>query len=116
LNIRQARAVGISSILHRIFIIVPGVLNLALGLGEALIRCCSERDRLQAVRKVEQMNPALAAEALGIDLIRATIGGCLPPVMTIDVFGPFKLWGADRGWRFLNAAAVWEAEKPCANL
>ena len=32
------------------------------GSREALITYCFERDRLQAVRKVGQMNPALAAE------------------------------------------------------
>ena len=40
---------------------------------EALIKYCFERDRLQAVCKVEQMNPALAAEALGVDFIRVSL-------------------------------------------
>jgi hypothetical protein len=39
---------------------------------EALIKYCFERDRLQAVRNVEQMNPALAAEGLDFDLIRVS--------------------------------------------
>jgi len=41
---------------------------------ESLAKYCFERDRLQAIRKVEQMNPALAPADLGIDLVRVSLG------------------------------------------
>ena len=53
-------------------------MNRDQGLGssarECLIKYCFERDRLQAVRKVEQMKPALAAEGVAVDLIRVSLG------------------------------------------
>ena len=45
---------------------------------EALIKYCFERDRLQAVRNIEQMNPALAAEGLDFDLIRVSLSAKCP--------------------------------------
>ena len=42
-------------------------------LKESLIKYCFERDRLQAVRKVEPMKPALAAEGIGTDLIGVSL-------------------------------------------
>ena len=42
-------------------------------LREALIKYCFEGDRLQSVRNVEQMNPALAAEGHDFDLIRVSL-------------------------------------------
>ena len=44
-----------------------------LALRHALIKYCFERDLLQAVRKAEQMKPALAAEAHVVDLIRVSL-------------------------------------------
>ena len=41
-----------------------------LALRQALIKYCFESDHLQAVRKAEQMSPALASEAHGVDVIR----------------------------------------------
>jgi len=37
-----------------------------LALRQALIKYCFESDHLQAVRKAEQMSPALASEALSV--------------------------------------------------